>query len=92
MRTNILNKEGLLTDQDRKEPLVQGCQHCTFTTNLDLSQEVIIIPYGSGELTLEQYTQDIASFIAWWSYFVQKDLNGFSGFGNVKFKLVGKIV
>ena len=91
-RINILNKVGLLTSEDRKQPLEHGCIHSTFKTNIDLSQGVEIIPYGSAKMTLEQYSQDIASFMVWWTHFVMEDLNGFSGFSNVKFSLKGEIV
>jgi len=87
---NILNKQGLLTEQDRKEPLVRGCDYFTFKTNLDLSIPVEIIPYGnSKEFSLEIYSRDVASFISFWTNFVSGDLNGFSGFNGVKFIPVG---
>lgn len=90
---NILNKPGLLSDQDRKQKLEHGCQHFTFVTCLDLSTPIKMIPYGSiGKFTMNQYSQDIASFIAWWCHFVQKDLNGFSGFSHVKFEPVGFVI
>lgn len=92
MKTNILNKQGLLTSEDRKEPLERGMHHSTFYTCLDLSKGVKIIPYGSGKISLDQYNEDIASFIAFWTNFVLKDLNGFSGFSHVKFELVGELV
>lgn len=93
-RINILNRQGLLTDEERKEPLIHNCQHFTFKTCLDLSQPIEVIPYGSSELySLNDYSQDIANFIAWWTHFVRRDLNGFSGFHNVKFHPIGfKIV
>lgn len=87
---NILNKNGFLTDEDRKESLVHGCNYFTFESCLDLSSGVKVIPYGSySEYTVNQYSRDLASFMCWWDYFVKKDLNGFSGFHNVKFELVG---
>lgn len=92
MKTNILNKQGILTSEDRKESLVRGLQHSTFHTCLDLSQGVKIIPYGSGKMSLKQYSEDMASFISFWTTFVSRDLNGFSGFSHVKFELVGELV
>lgn len=89
-RTNILNKVGLLTAEDRKAPLEHGCEYFRFKTCLDLSEPIKVIPFGSvDEYTAEEYSRDVASFICWWTKFVHKDLNGFSGFGNVKFELVG---
>jgi len=77
----------MLTDLDRKEPLVHGCNYVTFHTNLDLSIPVKVIPYGSTkEMSIQRYSQDLAAFISWWNYFVLKDLNGFSGFSNVEFE------
>ncbi len=87
---NILNKIGLLTSEDRKEPLVHGCEHFTFETCLDLSKPIKIIPYGNRtEFTLNEYSQDVSSFICWWSHFVKDHLNGFSGFSNIKFEPIG---
>lgn len=84
-KINILNKRGMLSDDDRKERFEHGCSYVTFDTCLDLSKPIKVIPYGSGDITVENYSRDIASFIAFWNHFVMKDLNGFSGFGSVKF-------
>ncbi len=87
---NILNKRGYLTDEDRKQPLERGCEYFTFKTNLDLSIPVKVIPYGlNEEIPSELYSRDLSSFIAFWTRFVSEDLNGFSGFHNVKFEFVG---
>lgn len=89
-KINILNKQGMLTKEDRKHRLEHGCDHFTFETCLDLSEPVKVIPYGNASsYSLEDYSRDIASFICWWTHFVQKDLNGFSGFSHVKFVPVG---
>ena len=89
-RINILNKIGMLTDEDRKAPLEHGCEYFTFKTNLDLTEPVQVIPYGnSDKFTVQQYSADVAAFICWWTHFVQNDLNGFSGFYHVKFVPVG---
>ena len=78
----------MLTDKDRKHPLEHGCSHFSFKTCLDLSEPVMVKPYtGHKEESIEAYSQDLASFIAFWNHFVMKDLNGFSGFGSVKFVL-----
>lgn len=87
---NILNKSGFLTDEDRKEPLERGCEYFTFKTNLDLSIPIKVIPHGiRNEYSIDQYSKDLASFISFWTHFIAKDLNGFSGFNNVKFELIG---
>lgn len=39
-KINILNKPGLLSQEDRKKPLQQGCDYIEFTTCLDLSEPV----------------------------------------------------
>jgi hypothetical protein len=89
-KINILNKVGYLTPEDRKQPLEHGCEYFTFKTCLDLSEPVKVIPYGQPEqYSIQQYSRDIASFICFWTHFVQKDLNGFSGFGGVKFEPIG---
>lgn len=88
-KINILNKVGLLTAEDRKVRLEHGCEYFTFKTCLDLSEPIKVIPYGTlKEYPLQEYSRDVASFICWWTHFVQKDLNGFSGFHNVKWELV----
>ena len=56
-------------------------------------QEIKVIPNGyQTEVSLQIYSRDIASFICWWTHFVKKDLNGFSGFSHVKFQPVGFVV
>ena len=80
----------MLTREDRKEPLEHGCSHFTFKTCLDLSEPIQVIPFGTAEVfSTEDYSRDLASFIAWWNHFVMKDLNGFQGFSGVEFKLKG---
>lgn len=92
-KINILNKVGLLTSEDRKQPLTHGCEYFTFRTCVDLSQPIQVIPYGlSNEFSVSQYSQDIASFICWWTKSVHKDLNGFSGFSHVQFVPVGFVI
>lgn len=87
-KINILNKEGMLTDEDRKQPLSHGCNSFSFESCVDLSKGIDVIPYGnSKQFSLDQYSQDIASFMCWWTTNVMKDLNGFSGFSHVKFRL-----
>ena len=88
-KINILMKVGMLSSEDRKQPLTHQCEYFKFESNIDLSEGVKVIPYGnSKEYSTEVYSRDLASFISWWNYFVQKDLNGFSGFGSVDFELV----
>jgi len=88
-KINILNKQGMLTDEDRLEPFFQSCSYFTFETNLELSIPVKVTPHGNGgKYPLDWYSQDLASFICYWKHFVMKDLNGFSGFSHVKFELV----
>lgn len=87
-RINILNKPGMLTDVDRKQPLQHMCEHCNFETCLDLSEPIKVFVYGTRmELPVQLYTRDVASFISWWTENVLPDLNGFSGFHNIKFEL-----
>ena len=90
-KVNILNKTGLLTDEDRKAPLVHTCNYFTFETCLDLSEPIKVIPLSNKTdlVSLQAYSKDVCSFICWWSHFVKKDLNGFSGFSNVKFEPLG---
>jgi len=89
-KLNILNREGMLTDEERKQPFTHGCQYMVFETCLDLSCGVKIIPYGTTkQLSVDQYSQDLASFIAYWTLMVRKSLNGFSGMSHVKFDLNG---
>lgn len=86
---NILSKLGFLTDDDRKSTLTHGCENFMFKTCLDLSDPIQVIPYsGRQQFTLQEYSQDVSSFICWWTNFILKDLNGFSGFTNLEFVLV----
>jgi hypothetical protein len=89
-KINILNKQGMLTDSDRKQPLTHGCNYFTFESCIDLSIGVKVIPFGNyDKYSVSHYSQDLASFMCWWNHFVMKDLNGFSGFSHVNFELVG---
>lgn len=90
---NILNKSGMLTTTDRKEPLVHHTSSCIFTTCLDLSCGVKVTTFGNTDMTVSKYSTNVASFISYWTHFVSNDLNGFGGFSHVKFELVNfKIV
>jgi hypothetical protein len=88
---NILNKRGFLTPEDRKHKCSHRGEYFTFETNLDLSIPIKVTPFISneGKFNVNQYSVDLAIFMEWWSREVWKDLNGFSGFHNVKFELVG---
>ena len=86
MGINILNKEGMLTKEDRKKPLSHQCEWCTFKTNIDLSKGVTVTSHSQA-VTYTGYSRDLATFISWWTQTVLPDLNGFDGFHNVKFKL-----
>ena len=89
-RYNILNKKGFLTDEDRKEPLERGGEWLSFKTCLDLSKPIEVTAYGiTTKVPIQRYSNDVASFIVFWKHFVMKDLNGFSGFHNVEWKLIG---
>ena len=85
-KINILNKQGMLSTEDRKENFSHMCDYVTFETCLDLSKPVKVNPMGmDNRVTIENYTRDISSFISYWNYFVKKDLNGFQGFSGVRF-------
>ena len=85
-KINILNKQGMLTAEDRKQPLTHGCNYFTFYTCLDLSEPVKVRSYHGTVFSISDYSADVASFICWWTLMVRKDLNGFSGFSHVKFE------
>ena len=89
-RINILNKEGLISDLDRKQPLSHGCGSFMFESCIDLSIGVKVTPYGnSDKYLINDYSQSLASFIGWWVMNVLKDLNGFPGIDTINFELVG---
>lgn len=89
-KINILNEVGLLTDEQRKLPLQHGCHCFTFETCIDLSKPIKVIPYGNYKsYSIDDYSRDVAEFFTWWSREVLKDLNGFSGYSNLKFELIG---
>jgi hypothetical protein len=90
---NIFGGQGYLTDEQRKKPLQHGCDYFNFESCIDLSKPIRVIPYGNAtEFSVEQYSRDVASFFCWWTYNIRKDLNGFSGFHNTKFELVGFVI
>ena len=86
-KLNILNKVGLLSDEDRKEPLFHSCHMLSFSSCLDLSDPIkVTYAIPGGQVSIQDYSKDLASFFTWWSYFVHKDLNGFSGMSHIKFE------
>lgn len=87
---NILNKQGMLSDSDRKQPLSHTSNYFTFESCLDLSIGIKVIPLDNYPThPISRYSQDLASFMCWWNHFVMKDLNGFSDFSHVNFELIG---
>lgn len=90
-RINILNKPGMLNDEDRKQPLKRTCRHFEFETCLDLSTPIKVIPLATDRTIYDSntYSKDLASFICWWTNTVMVDLNGFQGFHSVRFELKG---
>lgn len=87
---NYLGKKGCLTDEERKSPLAHGCSNFTFDSCIDLSEKINVRPYGRRtKFTIDEYSSDVANFIAWWSMNVLPDLNGFTGFTHKKFSLDG---
>lgn len=86
MNINILNKQGFLSEEDRKEPLLHGCQYGSFYSCIDLSEPVRYVPYGNGsKIASERFSEDLAHFMIWWTETVFKDLNGFYGVKNFDF-------
>lgn len=86
-KINILNKQGMLTEEDRKAPLERGLGHFTFKSCLDLSCGVDVIPYGNPQrVSIDHYSQDVASFITFWTQFVMKEFMNhiIHVYGNVK--------
>ena len=83
----------MLTAEDRKQKLEHGCKYFTFESCIDLSEPIKVKAYGGGgplaRYSIAQYSADVAAFISWWTVMVWKDLNGFSGFSNVKFEPIG---
>jgi hypothetical protein len=89
-KINILNKQGMLSDTDRKQPLTHGCCWFIFESCIDLSIGVKVMSYGNyDKYSISRYSQDLASFMCWWNQNIMKDLNGFSGFSHINFELVG---
>lgn len=88
---NIFNRRGYLTNEERKKPLVHDCEWVRFESNIDLSEpiKVYLISGAKGEkLPLVRYSRDLVTFTWWWTYNILQDLNGFSGFDNLKFELI----
>jgi hypothetical protein len=83
-RLNILNKEGLLSKQDCKEPLIHGCQHrlsqhaLTYLVSPKFRHMELVVRYPYN------YAATLHYFIDWWVYFVKSILNGFSGHSATK--------
>lgn len=89
MRTNILNYEGYLKDTDRTKEFVHTGEHFTFRTNLELSVAVRVTAHWPGKCSLDQYSNDLMWFSARFAREVLPFLNGFQGFGRIKFVTEG---
>ena len=90
---NVLNKVGYISDQERKLKFIHSTEDFSFHSCIDLSEPIIVIPFGEPtEVSVSVYSKNVAQFICWWTVNVMKDLNGFSGFSNIKFKLDGFVI
>lgn len=88
-KINILNKIGMISDEDRNHKIIHSCFNLSFETCIDLSVPIKVKMIGNSKIiSIENYSRDVSSFIVWWTLNVLKDLNGFSGFNNVKYELV----
>ena len=86
---NFLNYQGYITDEDRKRPIEHRGDHLTFKSCVDLSQGIEVTLSCGDEISAEAYAKDVAIFTGWWSLEVWHSLNGFSGFGGIKFNVKG---
>lgn len=85
-RTNIFGGNGYLTDDQRKEVIEHSGVKLDFKTCVDLSQPIIVTKYGiNNEVSITEYSKEVAMFICYWTKVYMCDLNGFSGFHHVKF-------
>lgn len=85
-RMNIFGGSGFLTDEERKQVLEHRGIKLDFKTCVDLSQPIIVTKYGSDkEISIEDYSKEIAMFICYWTKVYMCDLNGFDGFVHKKF-------
>lgn len=80
------------TDAERAEPHTDNCDGFVFNCRTDLSGPIIVTTkYAYGDLNnpmyLTKYTQAVAAFVGCWTARILPRLNGFSGFGNLDFKL-----
>ena len=86
---NILNKTGLISGNDKKIPFTHIGKYLEFKSCLDLSSGVNIKPISDFEiLSIEDYSKELSDFIIWFSENIKNDLNGFSGFDNIKYNLI----
>lgn len=82
-----------LTEDERKKTLKHICNHFEFTSCVDLLQVVKIRPLSlttknlSSEIAAKLVAADVALFTAWWMIAFHEQLNGFSGFGAIKWDL-----
>jgi hypothetical protein len=85
MRTNFLGFDGYLTYEERKRRLSHSVGNVDFVTCLDLSSGVKVKSFR--QITLEEYSNCLSDFIAWWSVNILPDLNGFSGMSSIYFDI-----
>ena len=94
-------REGLLTDEERKEPFRwYGSNFVFFAKHADLSEtgieihrnENYLYPDGPVPRTWENaLLRDCMQFGIWWKTNVHKFLNGFPGFDTVKIEIDPKL-
>ena len=75
-----------LSEVERKQRTMDVFNGFTFEYTVDLSGEVLIHP--SGDYTEEMLCEAITQFIGMFMVTTFEKLNGFSGFGSVKYKIV----
>lgn len=82
-----------LTEEERKQKISHQCDRFNFVSVVDLSGGVKVYhPFGASDKVFtraysEMLARDTASFIAWWMITFHEKLNGFQGFGSVKFEI-----
>jgi hypothetical protein len=79
-------KNKYLNETERKQRLINIYNGFTFEHTADLSGEVIIHP--PNEYTEEMLSIAITQFIGMFMVTTFEKLNGFSGFGNINYKIM----
>lgn len=85
---NILFGQGKINKEQGKENWTTTGEFLEFDTSLDFSKPIKVSSINGDEITISQYSRDLADFICYWSNNILVDLSVLPKFKDVQFEFV----